>query len=300
VDFTNDHANEKKGNKMTIRSILNTALLASTLMMPLSAMAADLVIATKSGPASMDPHFTATSANAEATKHVFDTLLKSGNKLEVEPSLAVSWQPVNETTWEFKLREGVKFHDGSDFTAEDVKFSIERIPNVTGPNPSTIYVRRVKGVEVVDPLTVRVTTVDPAPTLPNDFVRLFIVSHKAAAEYSTKETAADGFNSGKATIGTGPYKFVKWAPTQDLVLEKFDGYWGGAQPWDHVVRKEIPNDDARVASAEGRTGRPDIQSALDRPRGAGIRSQAGDRKGRVRLYSLSGVRFPQGNANGLG
>lgn len=261
MDFTTRHANEKiTGEKMTIRSIFNTALLGTTLMMPLSAIAADLVIATKSGPASMDPHFTATSANAEATKHVFDTLLKSGNKLEVEPSLAVSWKPVDDTTWEFKLREGVKFHDGSDFTAEDVKFSIERIPNVTGPNPSTIYVRRVKGVEVIDPLTVRVTTVGSAPTLPNDFVRLFIVSHKAAADYSTKETAADGFNSGKATIGTGPYKFVKWAPTQDLVLEKFDGYWGGAQPWDHVVRKEIPNDAARVAQLKA--GQVDLISKV--------------------------------------
>ncbi|MBR7539002.1 hypothetical protein KC221_22700, partial [Mycobacterium tuberculosis] len=100
----------------------------------------------------------------------------------------------------FKLRQGVKFHDGSDFTAEDVKFSIERIPHVTGPNPATIFVRRVKSVEVVDPFTVRVKTEGPAPTLPNDFVRLFITSHTAAANYSTQETAAAGGNSGKATI----------------------------------------------------------------------------------------------------
>ena len=64
----------------------------------------------------------------------------------------------NDTTWEFKLRRGVKFHDGSDFTAEDVKFSIERIPTVAGPNPTTIYVRRVKETKVVDPLTVHVVT----------------------------------------------------------------------------------------------------------------------------------------------
>lgn len=245
---------------MRTASFVRSALLASTLFVSLPALAADLIIATKSGPASMDPHFTATSANAEATKHVFDTLLKSGNKLEVEPNLAVSWKPVDATTWEFKLREGVKFHDGSDFTAEDVKFSIERIPNVTGPNPSTIYVRRVAGVEVVDPLTVRIKTHGSAPTLPNDFVRLFIVSHKAAAAYSTKETAAEGFNTGKATIGTGPYKFVSWAPTQDLVLEKFDGYWGGAQPWDKVVRKEIPNDAARVAQLKA--GQVDLISKV--------------------------------------
>jgi len=239
---------------MTLKFILRAALAATMLASP--AFAADLVIATKNGPASMDPHFTATAANAEATKHIFDTLLRSGNNLEILPSLATSWQALDDTTWEFKLREGVKFHDGSDFTAEDVKFSIERIPNVTGPNPSTIYVRRVAGVEIIDDHTLRVKTNGPAPNLPNDFVRLFVVSHIAAADYSTQDTSAEGFNMGKATIGTGPYKFVSWAPTQDLVLEKFDGYWDGAQPWDRVVRKEIPNDAARVAQLKA--GQVDI------------------------------------------
>ena len=244
-----------------MKKTLHALMLGTTLLFSAGQVfAADLVMAIKAGPASMDPHFTATAANAEATKHIFDTLIRSGNNLELEPSLAVSWQALDDTTWEFKLREGVKFHDGSDFTAEDVKFSIERIPHVTGPNPATIFVRRVKSVEAVDPLTVRVTTNSAAPTLPNDFIRLFITSHKAAAAYSTQETAAEGFNTGKATIGTGPYKFVSWAPTQDLVLERFDGYWGGAQPWDRVVRKEIPNDAARVAQLKA--GQVDVISKV--------------------------------------
>lgn len=240
---------------------LRALMLSTALLLTASqALAADLVMAIKAGPASMDPHFTATAANADATKHIFDTLIRSGNNLELEPSLALSWEALDQTTWEFKLRQGVKFHDGSDFTAEDVKFSIERIPHVTGPNPATIFVRRVKSVEIVDPHTIRVTTDGPAPTLPNDFVRLFITSHTAAANYSTQETAAEGFNSGKATIGTGPYKFVSWAPTQDLVLERFDGYWGGAEPWDRVIRKEIPNDAARVAQLKA--GQVDIISKV--------------------------------------
>ncbi len=244
-----------------MKKTLNALLLSSTLLFTAGyATAADLTMAIKGGPASMDPHFTATAANAEATKHVFDTLIRSGDNLELEPSLALSWEPLDETTWEFKLRDGVKFHDGSDFTAEDVKFSIERIPHVTGPNPATIFVRRVESVEVVDPLTVRVKTNGAAPTLPNDFIRLFVVSHKAAADFSTQETAAEGFNSGKATIGTGPYKFVSWAPTQDMVVERFDDYWDGAQPWDRVIRKEIPNDAARVAQLKA--GQVDVISKV--------------------------------------
>ncbi len=184
-----------------------------------------LTIGVRGGPDSIDPHFTATGTHAESLKHIFDTLTWSGDGLEVEPRLAESWKALDATTWEFKLRKGVKFHDGSDFTADDVKFSIERIPVVAGPNPTTIYVRRVKEAKVVDPHTIHIITDGPAPVLPNDFIRLFIVSSKAAAGL-TKETANEAFNSGKAAIGTGPYKYVSWSPKGDLVMDRFDGYWG--------------------------------------------------------------------------
>ena len=207
-----------------------------------------LTMGVRGGPESMDPHFSALGSHAEAAKHIFDTLVWSGTDLQIEPGLATSWEPVDADTWEFKLREGVKFHDGSDFDAEDVKFSIERIPVVTGPTTTTIYVRRVKEVEVIDPLTVHIHTDGQAATLPNDFIRLFIVSSDAAADYSTPETAAEGFNSGAATVGTGPYKYVSWEPNGELVLERFDDYWRGMGPWETVIRKEIPNDSSRLAA----------------------------------------------------
>jgi peptide/nickel transport system substrate-binding protein len=235
---------------MIISKTFRTAVLATVLLGGVSsaALAADLTIGVRAGPLSIDPDFTAAGTHAEAMKHIYDSLIKSGNNLELEPGLATSWTAIDDSTWEFKLRPGVKFHDGSDFTAEDVKFSIERIPRVAGPNPTTIYVRRVKAVEIVDPLTIRVKTDGPAPNLPNDFIRLFVVSHIAAKDYSdSAEKASEGFNSGKAAIGTGPYKFVSWTPKEQLVLERFDGYWGGKEPWDKVIRKELPNDAARVA-----------------------------------------------------
>jgi peptide/nickel transport system substrate-binding protein len=213
---------------------------------PATAQAQTLTIGVRAGPDSIDPHFTASGTHAEALKHVFDTLTWSGDGLEIQPRLAESWSAVDDTTWEFKLRKGVKFHDGSDFTAEDVKFSIERIPVVTGPNPLTIYVRRVKTVEIVDPHTLRIKTDGAAPNLPNDFIRLFIVSHKAAAGLN-KDTANAAFNSGKAAIGTGPYKFVSWNPKEQLVLDRYDGFWGPKEPWAKHIRKELPNDSARVA-----------------------------------------------------
>ncbi|MWB79315.1 ABC transporter substrate-binding protein [Pseudooceanicola sp. 216_PA32_1] len=229
-------------------ALLRPAAVALGMLAAGAASAQTLTMGVRGGPESLDPHFSALGSHAEAAKHIFDTLVWSGDDLQIEPGLAVSWEPVDEDTWEFKLREGVKFHDGSDFDAEDVKFSIERIPVVSGPTTTTIYVRRVKEVEIVDPLTMLIHTDGPAATLPYDFVRLFIVSSEAAADYSTPETAAEGFNSGMATIGTGPYKFVSWEPKGDLVLERFDDYWRGAGAWEKVIRKEMPNDSSRLAA----------------------------------------------------
>ncbi|MGP1394250.1 MAG: ABC transporter substrate-binding protein [Inquilinaceae bacterium] len=221
-----------------------------------AASAQTLTMGVRGGPESLDPHFSALGPHAEAAKHIFDTLVWSGDDLQIEPGLATSWTPLDEDTWEFKLREGVTFHDGSTFDAEDVKFSIERIPVVTGPTTTTIYVRRVAEVEIVDPYTLHIHTDGPAATLPYDFVRLFIVSAEAAADYSTPETSAEGFNSGAAAIGTGPYKLVSWEPKGDLVLERFDDYWRGMGAWETVIRKEIPNDSSRLAALKA--GQVDI------------------------------------------
>ena len=225
-----------------------TALAAGIALVAGTAAAQTLTMGVRGGPESMDPHYSALGVHAAAAKHIFDTLVWSGTDLQIEPGLATSWKPVDEDTWEFKLREGVTFHDGSAFTAEDVKFSIERIPVVSGPTTTTIYVRRVSEVEIIDDYTLHIHTDGPASTLPNDFIRLFIVSSEAAADYSTPETAAGGFNSGAATIGTGPYKYVSWEPKGDLVLERFDDYWRGEGAWERVIRKEIPNDSSRLAA----------------------------------------------------
>lgn len=230
------------------RLILPLALAGATGLAAFAAGAETLTVGVRGGPESMDPHYSALGPQADAVKHIFDPLIWTGDDLQLEPGLATSWEAVDEDTWEFKLREGVKFHDGSDFDAEDVKFSIDRIPKVTGPTTTEIYVRRVAEVEIVDPLTIRIHTDGTAATLPYDFVRLFIVSSDAAADYSTAETSAEGFNSGKATIGTGPFKYVSWEPKGALVLERFDDYWRGAAPWERVVRREISDDSSRLAA----------------------------------------------------
>jgi peptide/nickel transport system substrate-binding protein len=102
------------------------------------------------------------------------------------------------------VREGLKFHDGPDFDAEDVKVSIARIPVVTGPTTTAIPVPRVASVDIIDPNTIHINTDGQAATLPNDFIRLLIVLSDAAEDYSTPEMAASGFNSSAATASAGP------------------------------------------------------------------------------------------------
>ena len=234
------------------KAFLRTAVASLALLAAVPASYADdLIMGLRAGPDSIDPHWSTLGSHAEALRHIYDTLVDVDEKLQLKPGLAVSWEPVDETTWDFKLREGVKFHDGSDFTAEDAKFSIERIPEVTGPMPMTLYTKYVDSVEVVDDYTLRVHTKGMAPALPNDFTRLFVVPSETGMEARNEQ-----FNSGEAAIGTGPYKFVSWEPKGDLVLERFDDYWGGKAAWEKVVRREIADDAARVAAL--RSGEVDL------------------------------------------
>ena len=229
---------------MTFHSLrAGVAALAIIAGSALHVAAQDLTLGLRAGPDSIDPHWSTLGSQAEALRHVFDTLVGVDENLQLQPALAESWTPIDATTWEFKIRKGVKFHDGSELKAGDVKFSIERIPVVTGPMSMTIYTKSVDSVEVVDDYTLRVKTKGTAPSLPNDFIRLFVVPASIGMEARNDE-----FNSGKVAIGTGPYRFVSWEPKGDLVLERFDDYWGEKPHWARVVRKEIPDDAARVAA----------------------------------------------------
>ncbi len=193
---------------------------------------------------SADPHYHLVTSNQNVSDHIFNRLIERNDQLRMLPGLALSWRAVDDTTWEFKLRPNVTFHDGSPFTADDVVFSIERVATIKdSPGPFTVYTKAIAGMTVVDPLTVRFKTAAPHPLLPAEVATIAIVSKKAAAGATTAD-----FNSGKAAIGTGPYKLVRYARGDRIELARNENYWGKRPQVQNVVMKILPNDAARVAA----------------------------------------------------
>ncbi|HAS90482.1 MAG TPA: ABC transporter substrate-binding protein [Desulfovibrio sp.] len=208
------------------------------------AHAEKLTLGLKGEPTSLDPHFHNVAANNMQSLYVFDKLVRQDTRQKLKPGLALSWKPVSDNVWEFKLREGVKFHDGSPFTAEDVKFTIERIPNVpNSPSSFTGFVSNIQKVDIIDPHTIRFTTEAPAPLLPRQLAAFPIISKKNAEGASTED-----FNSGKACIGTGPYALVKWERGDKIIYKRNDNYWGEKMPWEEIIVRPITNDGTRVAA----------------------------------------------------
>jgi|SaaInl4_135m_RNA_FD_contig_31_225682_length_2922_multi_11_in_0_out_0_2 peptide/nickel transport system substrate-binding protein len=211
-----------------------------------AAQAKDLIIGSRADPA-IDPHYQWLSTNVAYSQHIFDSLVRKDAKAQWLPSLAVSWKAIDNLTWEMSLRKGVKFHDGSPFTADDVLFSFDRLSKVpNNPNPYTANVRGVKSIEKIDDHTIRIHTAKPNPLMMGPISNFFIVSKKVSEGASTQD-----FRTGKAAIGTGPYKFVSYNPGSELVVARNDDYWGEKEPWDKVRFKIIPNDQARVAALLG-------------------------------------------------
>lgn len=217
-------------------------LVAMALLAMGPAFGAELRVGMKGAVDNPDPH-QSYSPNRNVQLHVYETLLTQDEHLRPQPLLAESWRAVDPLTWEFTLRPGVRFHDGSPLTPADVAFSIMRAKGTVGLRTYVANVRNVVAVEPTGERTLLVRTAVPTPLQPTLMVSIAIVSARAAAD----ATGAD-WNGGRAAVGTGPYRWVRWTPSQDVVLERNADYWGAKEPWDRVRFRFIANDSARVAA----------------------------------------------------
>ena len=203
------------------------------------AAAQELKIAVAADVTSIDPHFFNLFPNNNIAEHIFDKLVQMDPDSRMIPGIATSWKAIDDKTWEYKLRKGVKFHDGSELTAEDVVFSIDRVPQVpNSPGPFSAYTKAIIAKEIVDPYTIRFKYASP-----NDLSTIYIVSKKIATGATTED-----FNSGKAAIGSGRFKFGRYVNGDRVELVRNDAYWGEKAPWQKVTFRIVKNEAARVAA----------------------------------------------------
>ena len=204
----------------------------------------EVAIGLQAAITSIDPHYHNLSPNNSMLLHIFEALIARDPDGKLAPALATSWKAIDDLTWEVKLRKNVKWHDGSPFTADDVVFTLKRVPNVpNSPSSFATFTKPIVDVKALDAHTLVFKTASPHVLLPSDLAAVSIVSKL----HGEKATTAD-YNSGKAAIGTGPYKFSAYVPNQSVVLTANYGYWGGEQPWDKVTFKILSNSAARVAA----------------------------------------------------
>jgi peptide/nickel transport system substrate-binding protein len=227
-----------------IRRLAGAMTMALALLVAPAVGADTLKIAVAADITSMDPHFFNLFPNNNIAEHIFDKLVQMDPDSKMIPGIATSWKTIDDRTWEFKLRRGVKFHDGSELTAEDVVFSLNRVPNVpNSPGPFTAYTKAIVATEIVDPYTLRLKYAVPYPLAPNDLSTIYIVSKKVATGATTED-----FNSGKAAIGSGRFKLVRYVNGDRVELVRNDAYWGDKPVWDKVTFKIIKNEASRVAA----------------------------------------------------
>jgi peptide/nickel transport system substrate-binding protein len=194
----------------TLRTGLTVAI-AMLALLPLSAGAQGkdtLTVALVSHAPTLDPHMHFERVGILVNINMFDSLLHKNAKLEYEPSLALSWKPLNDTTWEFKLRKGVKFHNGDTMTADDVKYSFDRVlepGKEKKKSPQYGNIRAIKEVKIVSPDTIQLVTDKPFPLLLERLVFFSIVPRK-----HIEKVGEEAFGS-TATVGTGSRPSSTWS-----------------------------------------------------------------------------------------
>ncbi len=223
---------------------LPTCALLGLLSIAASAAGKDLRIGLSGEVTSLDPHYLAAQPNLTVGRHVFESLTDVDSRTRLIPGLAERWRAIDATTWEFSLRPGVKFHDSSPLTAEDVAFSLTRPLSIKGsPGGFASYVRAIETTAVVDTHTLRIKTKYPYGALPEELNSILIVSKKHALNANPKD-----FDSGRALVGTGPYKFVRYRRGERVELARNDLWWGKQPAWDRVTLRIVTADPSRTAA----------------------------------------------------
>ncbi|MFW8565455.1 ABC transporter substrate-binding protein [Orrella sp. 11846] len=209
-----------------------------------SAQADELRIGLSAEPSSIDPHYHNLAPNNALVRQVYEPLLAQGPSQELLPGLAESWAPVDDTTWEFKIRKNAKFGNGNPVTVDDVIATMERVPDV--PRSPASFAQFLTGMkfEKVDDHTLHVKTDKPSPLVPNMISVIAIVAKECA---DNNNFTTEDFNALKCDGGSGPFKFSEFKPGDRTVMVKNPHYWGEDPGWDKVTFRYLTSGPTRVA-----------------------------------------------------
>lgn len=211
----------------------------------------DLVIAESADAVSLDPAGSNDVPSSKVQENIYERLLIQDESLELKPGLATEWEAVEDNVWEFKLREGVKFHDGEDFNAEVVKANIDRVIDEKVASPRAFLYAMIKEIRVVDDYTVQFETEFPFAPLPSHLAHSGggMVSPAVIEEdYAQIEKGEEpGSYINENPVGTGFFKFEEWIPGESITLVRNDDYWGENALLDSVTFKVVEEDLTRVA-----------------------------------------------------
>ena len=208
-----------------------------------------VIIAQGVDATTLDPHMHQETPTYNVCRNIYSALVTRTPDEKIVPDLAVSWKVLNDTTWQFKLRKGVKFHNGEEFDANAVKFSIERVINPKTHSPQISDLNAIDHVDVIDKYTVNIVTKKPYPIL---LARLF--NHFIIPPKYFKEKGADYL--ALHPVGTGPYVFKKWYKDEKIELVANKNYYRGAPKVKKLIFRPIPEASSRIA--ELLTGGVDI------------------------------------------
>ncbi len=207
------------------------------------ASARDLVIGQGTDVSLLDPHYSTSASDVNVFFNLYDNLVLRDENLNLTPGLATSWKMIDDKTWQFKLRDGVVFHNGHRFSAEDVQFSLER---AIAENPRTSVfaaLNTIERVDILDPSTVNIVTRHADPLLPT---RLSYYGGMMLPKQYFEKVGMEGFR--KDPIGTGALKFVEWKKNERLVFEANKRYWRAPLPYSKVIYRPYPETAARIAA----------------------------------------------------
>jgi peptide/nickel transport system substrate-binding protein len=230
----------------------------------------ELIVGQGGDISKFDPHFSTSSNDIRISFNLYDNLVSRRPDGKLHPGLATEWKTQGSTTWVFKVRQGVKWHNGDPFSSADAKFSLERTLDPTVKTRVNTVFTTIDRIEAPDAGTLIIHTKKPDPLLP---ARLAFYGGQIVPKKYLEAVGGDTFNT--KPVGTGPVQFVSWTKDDKVVLDANPNYWGGRIDVDRVIFRAIPEMAPRIAALL--KGEVDVITQLPPDQGDRVNANASTR-----------------------